>query len=150
MISKSEVLRIAQRALKHFSLDCDVKFVSAASFRRLALKSPLIRQVLSEGFSFAELKIPALLYHRDKDHIVLSFDVLKKIIGKLDHEVQVDFITSVLYHEIFHVLYEHLVKKKDFVDCLRSEERVCKMFGKKFPVLYKVGYELHKQAVTKN
>ncbi|HLD12898.1 MAG TPA: hypothetical protein VJB87_04880 [Candidatus Nanoarchaeia archaeon] len=148
MITKSEVLALARAAVKHFGLGCDVKFVSAGVFKRLALKSPLIAQVLAEGFSFAELKIPALLYHQEKDHIILSFDVLKKIIGKLDHDVQVDFVKSVLYHEIFHVFYEHEVRKKDFVDCLRSEERVCKSFAKKYPVLYKVGYNLHKQATV--
>ncbi|MDO8555656.1 MAG: hypothetical protein Q7R96_00600 [Nanoarchaeota archaeon] len=148
MVLKNEVLLLARKAMKHFGLQCEVKFLSYRLFKQVAMKSPLIRQVLDEGASFAELKIPALIYHKGHDSIYFCEDILVKLVKHLDGGLKKVFIESVIYHEIFHVLYEHEVQQKNFVECLKSEDRVCHSFKKKYPALYKVGYDLHKKATN--
>ncbi len=146
MFSQKETLALAHDALKHFRLKCEVKFLSIAAFKKIALKSSLIQQVLAEGWDFEELKIPALIYHQEKDHIYLNEKILDGILKNIDEDLQKDFVKSVIYHELFHVLYEHQLEKNNFVECLKSEERVCRAFKKKYPALYKIGYDLHKKA----
>ncbi|HLC55208.1 MAG TPA: hypothetical protein VJJ75_01610 [Candidatus Nanoarchaeia archaeon] len=146
MIGKREVLALAKQALRHFNAKCEVKFLSFSAFRKIALQSSLIRQALEEGWAFEELKIPALIYHQEKDHIYLNEKILNTILRKVDKAMQKEFVKSVIYHELFHILYEHQLRKNNFVECLKSEERACNAFKKKYPALYKIGYDAHSRA----
>lgn len=146
MLSKSEILLIAKQAMKEFNVKCEIKFLPYEKFFKVAKKSPLIKQVLDEGFTFGELKIPALIYHEEKDHIYLNQKIISSITKKFDKKAQKQFVKSVIYHELFHIMYEHQVKQKNFIQCLKSEERVCNSFKKKYPILHKVGYDLHRKS----
>ncbi len=143
MVGKKEVLALARQALNHFNAKCEVKFLSFPAFKKVALKSSLIRQALDEGWTFEELKIPALIYHQERDHIYLNEKILSNILKKVDKTMQKEFVNSVIYHELFHILYEHQLEQNNFVECLKSEERACNAFKKKYPALYKIGYDLH-------
>jgi hypothetical protein len=146
MITKREILKIADSALKEFNLKCDIKFLPYNDFKSMAKRSPLIRQVLKEGATFKELKIPALIHHEARDHIYLSKKVLNSLLNHKNKTIQLNFVRSVIYHELFHILNEHSILSPNFMECLKSEERVCKDFGKKYPQLHKMAYNLHRKA----
>lgn len=146
MLTENNILSIAKDALRHFKLDCEIKFMSHRKFLETAKKSPLISQILDEGTDFDELKIPALIHHSEKEHIYLCKKILNGLLEHLPIKMEKAFMKSVLYHELFHIVYEHKVKKADFDDCMKSEKRVCDAFKAKYPKLHKIGYEVHKKA----
>lgn len=146
MLTELQVLSIAKDALKHFKLDCEIRFLPYAEFVSVAKKSPLIAQVMEEGTDFDELKIPALIHHEERDHIYLCKKVLNELISKQPLNVEKSFVKSVIYHELFHILYEHEVEEANFIECLKSEDRVCDAFKVKYPELHKIGFEIHKKA----
>ncbi|MEK6904703.1 MAG: hypothetical protein AABW87_03875 [Nanoarchaeota archaeon] len=146
MLTEKEILDIAKQALNYFKIKCEIKFLPISEFKKVAGKSRLISQVLDEGWTFEELKIPSLIYHEKKEHIYLNQQIISSIVKKFNKKTQKDFVRSVIYHELFHIMHEHELQKNNFIECLKSEERVCDSFREKYPALYKIGYELHKEA----
>ena len=145
MISKEEILEIANESLKRFNLKVEVKFLPYNLFLEAAKKSPIISQVLKEGSLFNELNIPALIYHEKKDHIYFSEEILKKLIDDEPITIQKRFIRSVLYHEIFHILYKKKIKNLNFNKALNQEELVSLEFRKQYPGLESLGRRISKK-----
>ncbi|MBI2672022.1 hypothetical protein HYX16_03760, partial [Candidatus Woesearchaeota archaeon] len=57
MIPEKQVLTIAKFLIKKNKITCDVKLINYKDFKSFAKKSPLISQVLKEGFTFRELNL---------------------------------------------------------------------------------------------
>lgn len=148
MLTDPKILDIADAAQRHFKLDCEIKILPYDRFKKIALKSPLIVEVLEEGFSFRELEIPALIYHEEKEHIYLCKKIINELTRNYDKKTQEEFVKAVLYHELFHILEKNKVKRKNFSQCLKSEERICRDFKRKFPHLFNESKEIHKKATS--
>lgn len=146
MLSNKQILLLSNKAKKEFKIAFDIKFLPYVKFKEKAKKSPLIRQVLDEGFSFSELKIPALIYHDEKEHIYLCKKIIEKLIKNKPKHLQKNFIEAMLYHEIFHIFEKSKLDRLSFFNCMKLEERVCRDFKKRFPKLYKLGKEIHSEA----
>ena len=146
MLTEKQTLLIAKQALKKFKVNCEVKFIPYDKYLETAKKSPLISEILSEGFSFNELKIPALVEHELKEHIFLSKKIINYLLKNKPLKVQKDFVKAVLYHELFHIKNRRKVTKKNYLECQKSEDAVCNEFRKEYPEIYKLGYEIHKKA----
>ena len=145
MLSKEEILQIAKDSLKEFNLKIEVKFLPPNLFLEQAKKSPLISQALKEGNSFDELNIPALVYHEKKDHIYFSEDILKKLIDDEPITIQKRFIKSIIYHEIFHVIYKKKIKNFNFNSAFNQEEFVSAQFRREYPGLEALGRRISKK-----
>ncbi|MBI2499333.1 hypothetical protein HYV88_03775 [Candidatus Woesearchaeota archaeon] len=145
MITKKEILSIAKESLDHFNLKAEIKFLSYQDFIRFAKKSPIILRALKEGNAFDELNIPALVYHEKKDHIYLSEEVLKKLIDEEPITIQRRFIKSVLYHEIFHILYKKNRVNLNFDAALNQEDLIDSRFRKEYPALEAIGRRISKR-----
>ncbi|MDP1729459.1 MAG: hypothetical protein Q8L27_04615 [archaeon] len=146
MLSEKQILEIAHEALRTFKIHCEIKFLSYPDYKSVAMESPLISQVLEDGFSFEELKIPALVKHDLHEHIYLSKKIISVLLRNKPVTVQKKFIKAMLYHELFHIRYRDQIKKANYLECQKSEDVVCKEFEKEHPDLYKIGFEIHKKA----
>ena len=146
MLTEKQVLEIAHEALRTFKIHCEVKFLSYSQYKEVAKESPLISQVLDDGFSFEELKIPALVKHDSKEHIYLSKKIITALIKDKPAKLQKQFIRAMLYHELFHIRYRNQIKKANYLECQKSEDVVCQEFKKEHPDLYKIGFEIHRKA----
>jgi|SRR3989344_985154 len=145
MISKEEILDIAKESLDHFNLKAEIKFLPYRSFLEIAKKSPIISKVLKEGNTFDELNIPALIYHEKKDHIYLSEEILKKLVDNEPITIQRRFIKSVLYHEIFHILYKKKIANSNFDSALNQEDLIDLKFRREYPALEAIGRRISKR-----
>ena len=146
MLTELKILEIAHQTQKEFHLNCEIRFLSYNKFRQIALKSPLISEIIKEGFTFKELEIPALVYHEQREHIYLCKRILNYLMNRYDKKTQKEFIKAVLYHELFHILDKNKMRIKNFNECLKSEERICKKFRTNFPHLFNESREIHKLA----
>lgn len=146
MLTDKQVLEIAHEALRTFKIHCEVKFVPYPEYKSIARESPLISEVLSDGFSFEELKIPALVKHDLNEHIYLSKKIINLLIKNKPVRVQKQFVKAMLYHELFHIRYRNQIKKANYLECQKSEDVVCKEFEKEHPDLYQIGFEIHRKA----
>lgn len=150
MLSEKQIIEIAEKTKKDFKVAFDLKFISYQKFKEIAKKSPLINQVLAEGFTFSELKIPALIYHEEKEHVYMCKSIIKSILSNKSIKQQEDFIRAVIYHEVFHIMEKTKIGRISFMKCLKQEERICKDFQKRFPALYSLGKKIHEEATNQS
>ena len=146
MLTEKNILEIAHDALRTFKIRCEVKFLSYNQYMQVAKESPLISQVIDDGFTFEELKIPALVKHDLKEHIYLSKKIITSLLKNKPVKMQKQFIKAMLYHELFHIRYRNQIKKANYLECQKSEAIVCNEFEKEHPDLYKIGFEINKKA----
>ena len=145
MISKNEILSIARESLEKFNLKAEIKFLPYREFIQVAKRSPIISKALKEGNTFDELNIPALIYHEKRDHIYLSEEILKKLIDNEPITIQRRFIKSVLYHEIFHILYKKKMVNLNFDSALNQEDLIDFKFKREYPALEALGRSISKR-----
>ncbi|MBI2109712.1 hypothetical protein HYT58_00880 [Candidatus Woesearchaeota archaeon] len=150
MLSENRIKEITNKAKKEFNIDFELKFIPYQKFKEIAKKSPLITQVLAEGFTFSELKIPALIYHEEKEHVYMCKSIIKSILSKKSVKQQEDFIKAVIYHEVFHIMEKTKIGKISFMKCLKQEERICRNFKKRFPELYSTSKKIHEEASSRS
>ena len=144
-LSREKIKEIALNATKDFKLKCNIELISMQKFIPIAKKNPLIKEVLDEGFSFSELNIPAVIHHAESETIYLCDEIINKLIKNEPEEIKQKFIKSLVYHELFHVLDESKVKIFNIKECIKSEERVCKEFEKKYPELAIIGKKIQRK-----
>ena len=134
MLTNKEILTIAKKIIINKRLNAKVKLVSYTSFKRVAKKSPLILKVLSEGYPFSELNVPAVYSHKNN-----TIFICKKILGKLmiheSKKLQIKFIKALMHHEIFHQINQKKLKDQSFNSAMLSEERAERQFKKIYPGL---------------
>lgn len=150
MISEKRISEIALRVQKDFKVNFDLKFISYRKFKEIAKKSPLIQQVLDEGSTFEELKIPALIYHQGEEHVYMCKEIINKLLKEKSKPQQEDFVKAIIYHEIFHIFEKAKLGRISFIKCLKQEERVCKDFQKRFPSLYELGRKIHSESTNQS
>ena len=114
-------------------------------FIPIAKKNPLIKEVLDEGFSFSELNIPAVIHHAEHETIYICEEIIHKLTENEPDEIKEKFIQALVYHELFHILDESKVKAFNIKECIKSEERVCKGFQKKYPELSEIGKRIQRK-----
>ncbi|MEK6934633.1 MAG: hypothetical protein AABW46_02030 [Nanoarchaeota archaeon] len=148
MLSEKEILKIAKNSLKKFNLKAEIKFLPFKEFLSKAKKSPIIAQTLKEGSSFKELNIPALISHKEKEHIYLSSYILNRLLHDEPISIQKKFIKALLYHEIYHILYKNKIKKINFKNALNQEDLVTLKFREEYPALESIGRRISKKYIN--
>jgi hypothetical protein len=142
MILEKQVLAIARSLIKKNKINCDIKFLTYNKFRFLAKKSPLIFQVLKEGFSFRELNLPAVIYHKNTDHIFICKEILEKLLKSQPKNNQKKFVEAIILHEIFHIKNRKKVPKFELDESINSEKNVFDKFKKSYPKLFKLSSKI--------
>jgi len=142
MIQEKQVLAVAKSLIKKNKINCDIKLLNYKKFKSLAKKSPLIFQVLKEGFTFRELNLPAVIYHKKTDHIFICKEILEKLLKKQPKNSQKKFIEAIVLHEIFHIKNRKNVSKFELNESINSEENVFNKFKKSYPKLFRLSSKI--------
>lgn len=134
MISTKEIQEIAQKITKKKNGSTKLVFKNKFFFQELAQKSPLLSRSFQEGNTIEELGIPALVSH-EKNTIFLSKEMLARILKDESAATQKKFIEAIIHHEMLHLRYTSQLKKHTFESLLDAEDKVGKIFKKKYPKL---------------
>ncbi len=138
MLLAKEIKQIVLQTKEELNLSCEVKIVSLKSFKQIAKKSPLIVQVLKEGYTFEELQVPALILHSKKEVIYLCKEILNKLVKHYPKKIQTLYLKAVLVHELLHLQNKNKVRAITVQESMNSENRISKQLKKLYPELINV------------
>jgi|SRR3989344_4774322 len=142
MISNKEILKIANYLIKKLNTNCSVKIIDYRKFKFIAKKSPLISQVLREGFLFKELNLPAVIYHKKSDNIFLCKEIITKLLKNETKTNQKKFIKAIIIHELMHINNRKNLLNFDLNKSIKSEKIVFNKFRKNYPDLFNLSKEI--------
>lgn len=146
MLSYKEIKKITLDLLEKEKLKITIKFPTHQEFAKVAKKSPIISQVLKEGNTLDELKIPALFDHK-RNTVYFDLRTIIRLLKGEPYSIEKRFIQAIVHHEICHIHNKHKLKDHSFNNMLLSEERAKREFRRYYPGLAALGKRITSKTI---